>query len=284
MKPNLSDYFIHVISDGTGETAIAVLKAALVHHSQLQIHILRHKNVRTVERATAILEDAEKAHSLVVYTIVNPSLRDFIYQNCNSRGIPSLDLLGPVFDCLNSFLGVSASEQKMEAGKLRVVDENYFKRIAAIEFAVKHDDGKNLSGLAEADIILVGISRTSKTPLSIFLSHKGYKVANVPIILNQVLPKEIEQVDQRKIVGLSIDIDNLKKIRQNRISKLGLDSDKEYATLQHILQEIQYAENIFKSHKRWPVIDVTYRALEEIAAEIISIVGSRMGWKVSLEF
>lgn len=280
-EPKKPTYFIHIISDGTGETAITMLRAALVHHSYDQIQILRHKNVRTEERCLMILDEAKEQKALMVYTIVKPKLREYVYEQSNLRGLASLDLLGPILDRLDQFFGIASQSQTLEAGKLRTVDENYFKRIAAIEYTVRHDDGKSLLALEEADIILLGISRTSKTPLSVFLSHKGFKVANVPIVLNQPLPPEVFRADQKKIVALSIDMDSLKRIRSNRAIKLGADADGDYAGMKHILNEIGYAESLFKSNRRWPVINVTDRALEETAAEIVRIVGARMGWQMT---
>ena len=269
---------LHIISDGTGETAVTMMRAALVHHEHSHIQILRHKNVRTPERCLMILDEAKDAKSLIVYTIVQPKLRQFVYEQANARGIASLDLLGPILDRLDQFFGISGPIQTREAGKLRAVDENYFKRIEAIEYTVRHDDGKSLLALGQADIVLLGISRTSKTPLSIFLSHKGYKVANVPIVLDQALPSELFHLDQKRIVALTIDIESLKRIRANRALKLGADPEGEYAGLKHIMKEIEYAEGLFKSNRKWPVINVTDRALEETATEVVRIVGARLGW------
>jgi len=280
----LKDYFIYVISDGTGETAMTMLRAALVHHDYSQIHILRHKNVRTQERCDLILDEVTNQKALIVYTIVQPKLREYIYNRCNQKGIASLDLLGPVLDRLDQFFGIAQQEHSFEAGKLRTVDEKYFKRIEAIEYTVRHDDGKNLTALNEADVVLLGISRTSKTPLSIFLSYKGFKVANVPIVLGQPLQPEVFRIDQRKIVALTIDIESLKRIRSNRAIKLGTDSDGDYAGIAHISKEIEYAEQLFKANRRWPVINVTDRALEETASEIVRIVGARLGWSQLTEF
>lgn len=277
-------FFIHIISDGTGETAITMLRAALVHHDHDHIQILRHKNVRNQERSLMILDEAKDTKSLIVYTIVQPKLREFVYEQSSLRGLATLDLLGPVLDRLDQFFGLTSSHQTFETGKLRAVDENYFKRIEAIEYTVRHDDGKSLLALDEADIILVGISRTSKTPLSIFLSHKSFKVANVPIVLDQPLPAELFRVDQKKVVALTIDIESLKRIRSNRAIKLGADTEGEYAGLKHILKEIEYASELYKSNRRWPVINVTDRALEETATEIVRIVGARMGWPQVFNF
>jgi len=167
---------IYILSDGTGETAAMMIRAALVQYSENEISMVRHKNIRNEDQVDPIIQDAFERKGLIAYTVVSQSLRSQIREKCQALGIPSMDLLGPLLQTLDTYLGVSTTTPT--AGLLRVVDEQYYRRIEAIEYTVKHDDGKSLSALDKADIILVGISRTSKTPLSIFLSHKGWKVAN----------------------------------------------------------------------------------------------------------
>jgi hypothetical protein len=273
---------IYIISDGTGETAATMIRAALVQYSDKDIQLIRCKNIRTESQVVPLIEDCFERKGLIVYTVVGEQLRKKIFELANDKGIPCIDLLGPVLQTLDSYFGVA--ESVPQAGLLRTVDERYFKRIEAIEYTVKHDDGKTFSELSKADIILVGISRTSKTPLSIFLSHKGWKVANIPLVLNTPLPKELFDVDQRKIVGLIIDIESLQRIRKNRLEKFGQDPGGEYASLSHIVKEIEYAHQIFKQNKKWPVFNVTERALEETATEITRIVAARMGWPDSAIF
>ena len=279
----MSDAFsLFIISDGTGETAAVMVRAALVQYADREVHIVRYKNIRSEEQIIPIVDEAFERRGLIVYTLVSQQLRRKIHEIALSKGLPALDLLGPILNTLDGFFGGAAHSG--QAGLLRAVDEQYYKRIEAIEFTVKHDDGKTFSQLEKADIILVGISRTSKTPLSIFLSHKGWKVANIPLVLNQSLPPELFKVDQRKVVGLIIDIESLQRIRKNRLEKFGQDPGGEYASLSHIAKEIEYATDIFKKNKRWPVFNVTERALEETAAEITKIVASRMGWPDSAVF
>lgn len=266
---------IYIISDGTGETASAMVKAALVQYANEDINIVRCKNIRTANQLEPLIEDVFSKRGIIVYTVVSTQLRQKILEYASAKGIPTVDLLGPLLNTLDQFFGFKV--ENFEAGKLRAVDENYYKRIEAIEYTVKNDDGKTLKELDKADIILVGISRTSKTPLSIFLSHKGFKVANIPIVLNTALPKELFEIDQRKVVGLIIDIDSLQRIRRNRLEKFGQDPGGSYASLANIAKEIEYAHELFKQNKRWPVFNVTDRALEETAGEIVRIVASRMG-------
>lgn len=265
---------IYILSDGTGETASTMVRAALVQYADRDIQIVRCKNVRTEEQIESLIEDVQQKKGIVVYTMVSPQMRKKVFEAASAKAVAHVDLMGPLLNTLDGYLGENPSDHT--AGLLRAVDERYFKRIEAIEYTVKHDDGKTLRELEQADIILVGISRTSKTPLSIFLSHKGWKVANVPIVLKTPLPEELFKVDQRRIVGLTIDPESLTRIRKKRLEKFGQDPGGEYANMNHIQQELDYANEIFRQNRKWPVFDVTDRALEETAAEIIRVVASRL--------
>lgn len=265
---------VFIISDGTGETASTMVRAALVQYPDCELNIVRSKNVRTETQVDALIEDVFLKGGVIVFTVVSESMRRKILEAASHKAIPVVDLMGPLLSALDTYLGKTASGHT--AGILRAVDERYFKRIEAIEYTVKHDDGKVLNDLDNADIILVGISRTSKTPLSIFLSHKGWRVANIPLVVGSPPPEELFKADQRKVVGLLIDPDSLMRIRRKRLEKFGQDPGGEYASLGHIQQEIEYAREIYKQNRRWPVFDVTDRALEETAAEIVRVVASRM--------
>lgn len=269
--------FVYIISDGTGETAAIMTRAALVHYTKFDFHILRNKNVRTEAQVDSVVNEAFKRGALIVHTVVTPTLRQYLEEKAAEKNLLQVDLLGPFLQKLDQFLNVENNNR--EAGKLRSVDETYFRRVEAIEFSVRHDDGKISNDLDRADIVLVGISRTSKTPLSLFLGYKGWKVANVPLVKGTPLPKQLFEIDQRKIVGLTIDPSSLQKIRKNRLEKFGQDPGSEYARLDNIYDEIEYAKKIFQQHKRWPVFNVTDRALEETASEITRIVCQRMGIK-----
>ncbi len=270
----MSSKTIFIISDGTGETASTMIRAALVQYDDHDLNIIRCKNVRSVSQMEPLVEEAFQKRGLIVYTVVSAQMRKQLNEMASAKGVPCVDLMGPLLTAMDIFFEVTSSSH--EVGLLRAVDDRYFKRIEAIEFTVKHDDGKLTSGLDKADIILVGISRTSKTPLSIFLSHKGWKVANVPIVPNTALPSELLAVDQRKIVGLTIDPESLIRIRRKRLEKFGQDPGGSYASLKQIQTEIEYANQIFRQNRKWPVFDVTDRALEETASEIVRLVASRM--------
>ncbi len=176
-----------------------MIRAAVVQYADLAINIVRCKNVRTEEQIESLIEDVYAQKGIIVFTMVSPQMSRKVMDLAAQKGLHAVDLMGPLLNALDTYLGRTSSGHT--AGLLRAVDEQYFKRIEAIEFTVKHDDGKTLSHIDQADIVLVGISRTSKTPLSIFLSHKGWKVANIPVVLNTPLPEELFKIDQRRIVA-----------------------------------------------------------------------------------
>jgi len=269
--------FIYIVSDGTGETAAIMTRAAVVHYSKFDFHILRNKNVRSESQVDNMINEAFKRGAMIVHTVVTPTLRGYLEEKAAEKNLLTVDLLGPLLRNLDALLDVDNKDK--EAGKLRTVGDNYFRRVEAIEFSVRHDDGKVTGDIDKADIVLVGISRTSKTPLSLFLGYKGWRVANIPLVKGTPLPDQLFEIDQRKIVGLTIDPSSLQKIRKNRLEKFGQDPGGSYARLDNIYDEIEYAKQIFKKYKRWPVLDVTDRALEEKASEITRIVCQRMGIK-----
>jgi regulator of PEP synthase PpsR (kinase-PPPase family) len=268
-KKNLK---VIVISDGTGETATSMTRAAITQFQDKEIFFTRYKNVRTKEHLDAIFQEAAIHHDMVVYTIVSPELRLHIKKLSKSEKVRSVDLIGPL---LSSFSNVFEVEPDYQPGLLHAVNDKYFEKVAAVEFTLNHDDGRNIKSLEEADVILLGISRTSKTPLSIYLSLEGIKVVNVPIIMNLPLPEKIFEVDQRKIFGLTIDPQALHEIRKNRLTRLGTDQDGEYASIGKVAEEIEWANNLFSENKRWPVFNVTGKALEETAAEITKLLNMR---------
>jgi [pyruvate, water dikinase]-phosphate phosphotransferase / [pyruvate, water dikinase] kinase len=264
---------IIIVSDGTGETATSVARAAMIQFDNRDAYFTRYKNVRTSEQIEAIFEEAAIHHDIILYTIVSPDLRKVISDYSMKKHVPSLDLLGPVLTILSNFFH---SEPTAIPGKLHKVDEEYFKRVAAMEFTLNHDDGKNYSSLHLCDIVLLGISRTSKTPLSMYLSLNGIKVVNIPLVPGIDLPMELKSIDQRKIFGLTIDPVALHEIRQKRLNRLGqTNSSNDYGDMSKVMDEVEWANKIFKENKRWPVINVTGKAVEETAAEILKILDMR---------
>lgn len=262
-----------VISDGTGETASAITRAAMTQFQDKEIFFTRYKNIRTKEQIDAIFQEAAIHHDIVVYTIVSVELRAYIAERSKRDHVRSVDVMGPLLTTFSNFF---EAEPNYQPGLLHAVNDQYFKRVAAIEFTLNHDDGRNINSLEEADVVLVGISRTSKTPLSMYLSLEGIKTVNVPIVMGVPLPEKLFQVDQRKIFGLTIDPDELFRIRKNRLSRLGLANDEgDYADIAKVTEEIEWANRIFSENKRWPVFNVTGKALEETAAEIIKLLNMR---------
>lgn len=263
-----------VLSDGTGETAEGMVRAALLQYGKVveKTRIIRFKNIRREAQVSHVVDKIKKMGAVIVHTLVDSQLRQHLTAKAVEQGVLCFDLLGPLLGFMSHVLKQEATSAP---GLLHQVDDRYFKRIEAIEYTVKHDDGKVIHDLDKADIVLVGISRTSKTPLSIYLSHKGYKVANVPVVVGVEMPRELFAVDQRKVIGLEIDAEALVDIRRHRISKMGKDLDGEYASHRHVLEELEYSKEVFRRNKMWPVFNVTGKALEETAVEIENVI-SRM--------
>lgn len=264
--------FLYVISDATAETAERVLRAALIQFREARPQIRIFSLLRKDEQIEEALRQAAVDQALVVYTIVNPDQRAMLEAKARLYHLETVDLIGHLMGRLSSFLQVEP------AGRpgLGQLNQAYFDRIEAVEFAVKHDDGQSAQGLHSADVVLVGLSRTSKTPLSTYLAQRGLKVANVPVVLGLPLPREIEQIEQAKIFGLTINAGALIRIRRARLRALNMPDDTDYARRDHIVRELQYARDLFAAHPLWPVIDVSERAIEETAAILLRIREQRL--------
>ena len=260
------DYRIFVLSDGTGQTGKRVLEAALVQFD-LPVMIIRIPHVRTVEQVNEVVADAVRSHSMIVYTLVSVELRQALHMAATERGVIAVDLLGGVLSKLQDFLHRTPWGRP---GLLYQTDEGYFQRVDAMEFTVQHDDGQKVDDLGEADVVIVGPSRTSKTPVSFYLAYRGWKVANVPIVLGLEPQEELQGLDPRKIVGLTGDPERLSLIRRERLKNMGAAASS-YADLEHIQQELRYSLRLCKRY-RWPVLNVTGKAVEETANEIINLV------------
>ena len=261
-----------LISDGTGETAAQMTKAAMVQFKRQRVQFTRYKKVRSEAQLDAILDDASIEKDLIVYTIVSPQLRGHLVEAARAKSVPTVDLIGPLLAGLANYFGY---EPTLTAGLLHDVNESYFKRIEAMEYTIAHDDGRDLTGLEQADLVILGISRTSKTPISMYFSHHGWKVCNIPIILGFDIPQEVLKIDQRRVVGLTIDSEELARIRRARLQRLGQERGGDYADLDKVSQEVEYVNELFRKHRRWAVFNVTGKALEETASEIIKLMSSR---------
>jgi regulator of PEP synthase PpsR (kinase-PPPase family) len=263
---------IEILSDSTGETAEKVVRAAMLQYPHAGAQIRLHTRVRTKEAARPVLESAAKDGALVVFTVVSPELREFIHAQSYELKVEALDLIGSLIGKLATFL--DRQPINTPSGMLPLTDE-YFRRIEAVEFAVKSDDGKEPRNFKKADLVLCGVSRTSKTPLSTLLAQRGLKVANQPIVLGVTLPPELEETPRDRVVGLTIEIDQLIEIRKARLKQLGMPMDASYGLREQVKQELDYARQIFAEHPQWPVIDVTGRAIEETAVIILESLKER---------
>lgn len=261
-----------IVSDGTGETASSTIKAAMVQFRDKMVAFSRYKNVRSEPQIDAIIEDAQQDKNLLIFTVVQPQVRTYLIQKASEKGIPYVDLLGPLLAGLATYFGL---QPLAVAGLLHDVNEEYFSRIDAMEYTIAHDDGRDCTGLDKADLVILGISRTSKTPLSMYLSHQGWKVANIPLIQGFDVPKEVYELDPRRVICLTINPDSLINIRRARLQRLGQEEGGDYASPDKVQEEVDYANDLFRKNRRWAVFDVTGKALEETASEIIRLMSSR---------
>ena len=260
---------LHIVSDSTGETAARLVQALEAQFPELQFEEVRHPRVESVDDLQLTVSRAKGRPAVMVYTLVDPELRDRMRQFCRSAKVHYCDLLGHPIE---SIVRVSGMAAKMKAGALPPLNSTYFKRMEAIEFAVKYDDGIG-NGLREADIVLVGVSRTSKTPLSIYLGYLGHKTANVPLVKGIEPPAELFAIDATKIVGLTIDATRLGEIRTARVKTMG-GKNRNYAEMPDIFEELDEASSV---HRRLgcPVIDVSELSVEETAQRILRLVARR---------
>ena len=267
--PGKTPVELHIVSDATGETATRLVAALEAQFPEQPFEEVRHPRVETVDDLRLAVDRAKGRPAVIVYTIVKTELREAMRALCRQAKVHYCDILGPP---LASIAKVSGMTAQMKPGARPPLDSAYFKRMAAIEFAVKYDDGVG-SGLRESDIILVGVSRTSKTPLSMYLGYLGYKTANVPIVKGIEPPAELFSIDATKVVGLTIGPDRLAEIRRER-ARLMRGARRSYANLVEIYEELEQAAAV---HRRLgcPVIDVTELSVEETAQRVIRLVQNR---------
>jgi len=258
---------IYLVGEGTGETISRIARASLVQFNRENVEVKTFFLVTEKKYISRIAKQAAEDKALVAFSIVQPDLRDFLIREAEHHGIKAIDVIGDFIVQLSIFL----KEKPMAIpGRQYILDEEYFRRIDAINFAVKHDDGKLPQGLKLADLILVGISRTGKTPLSTYLANQGWKVANVPIHPDMLPPEEVFQVDHRKVFGLIISVESLVKLREARLKQLGLEPYAKYADPVRVSDEIEWSREFFKQHPRWRVVDISNKAIEEAAASIVN--------------
>lgn len=260
----MKTFHLHLISDSTGETVSSVARATLAQfdHVEHEEHVW--SLVRSKTQLEKVIEAIDENPGAVMFTLVEPELRDLLKAECLKRKLPCIGILLPVMTELKSYFGV---EEHRNPGKQHELNEDYFSRVEAINFALAHDDGQATWELEEADIVLVGVSRTSKSPTCVYLAYRGFKAANIPFVLDCPLPENLEHLKKPLIVGLSIGPERLEQIRKTRLQSLKQE-DTNYVDLDVIEKEITESRKLF-SRMKWPVIDVTRRSVEETAATII---------------
>jgi len=258
---------IFAVSDGSGATSRRVIEAALTQFSDAEISITRYGEVRTSDRIREIIAEVAQIGGFVVHTFVSEDSRRTILNEGRNRNVATIDLMGPLLIRLSDLLSASP---RAEPGLFSSIAPSYMQRIEATNFAVRHDDGANIHELDTADIVLVGVSRTSKTPVSIYLAYQGWKVANVPFVLGIEPPKELFDLPRRKVVALSMRPERLVTLRGVRAERIGT-MKKGYSNLDHVRQEIAYAYEILDRRRDWKIIDVTSKPIEEVAVEVLSL-------------
>ncbi|MGE5631513.1 MAG: pyruvate, water dikinase regulatory protein [Caulobacteraceae bacterium] len=258
---------LYVISDSIGETAEQVAKAASAQYPDCEIKIKWIPYVSEIESIQEVISEAKDLDSVIMFTLVVPELRDYLIKQAEIHKIPCVDIMGPAVEAISR---VTKCKPTAIPGAVRKLDAEYFKKIEAVEFAVKYDDCKDPRGIKKADLVLIGISRTSKTPLGMFLATKNIKVANIPLLPEVKPPKELYEIPPQKIIGLVISPDQLNPIRLERLKSHGLSSEANYASIERIAHELKYAEEIMKDIG-CAIVDVTDKAIEETANTILQI-------------
>ncbi|HEY9776170.1 MAG TPA: pyruvate, water dikinase regulatory protein [Planktothrix sp.] len=259
------ELIVFTVSDSSGETAEAVARAALVQFPPGRASIYRLPQVRSCQQLAGLVREVSHGSALIAYTLVLPEYRETLENEARKFDIPTVDLLGPLISRIASLTQTAPLSQP---GRLHLLDETYFRRIEAVDFAIRYDDGKNPDGIRQADLILCGVSRTSKTPNCMYLAHHyGLKAANVPLVLGVDPPPALFEVPPKKIVGLHIDPFILQEIRTTRAQVLGMPPNADYADIDRIRQEVRQAKKLFRELK-CHVIDVSTKAIEETSSEI----------------
>ncbi|NQU62633.1 MAG: kinase/pyrophosphorylase [Rhodospirillales bacterium] len=268
---NKKSFHLHLVSDSTGETVSLLARACLVQFDDVEAHEHLWAMVRTEDQVKEILAGIKENPGFVLNTFVNEDIRTMIEDGCRKLQVPCIAVLDPVLEELGAHLG---SEVHARPGRQHVMDAEYFSRIEAMHFVLAHDDGQLTRDLNQADVVLLGVSRTSKTPTSIYLANRGIKTANVPIVPGCALPDELFRATEPMIVGLTKDPKRLVEIRRQRLKMLDQDEETDYVDLEKVSKEINDARRLYTKHD-WPVINVSRKSIEETAATIIQMYNRR---------
>ncbi len=259
---------MYIVSDSIGETAELVVRAAASQFDSGRINLRRVPYVREIEPLKEIIEEASETRGIIVYTLVVPEVKESLEREAAQLNITTVDIMGPIMETLGK---VFPERPHLKPGLVYQLDEDYYRKVEAIEFAVNYDDGRDPRGILWADVVIIGVSRTSKTPLCMYLAHKGIKAANVPLVPEVKPPEELFAIPPSRIVGLTIKPSQLTRIRQERLKNLGLSSDADYASPERVLVELEYAERVMKE-LQCPMVRVSSKAVEETASEIMQII------------
>jgi len=270
-KPDPRFFHLHLISDATGETLNTVARAATAHYADYRPIEHIYALVRTPKQLQRVFADIERQPGIVFFTIVNADLRRELEEYCTTLGVPCISILDPVIESLARYLNTRSRPQ---VGGQHVLNANYFRRIDALNFTMIHDDGQNTVDIEHAEIVLIGISRTSKTPTSIYLAQRGFRTANIPIVPGTDIPRQLFELKSPLVVGLIASAERIAQIRRHRLLTLSENRETDYADPRHITQEIVFMKKLCADHN-WPMIDVTRRSVEETAASVLNLLTDR---------
>ncbi|MCI4624732.1 MAG: kinase/pyrophosphorylase [Candidatus Magnetoovum sp. WYHC-5] len=260
---------IFIVSDSTGTTAKQVVEAAMSQFHGKEVEFVVYNNIKDTEGIHKVVKEAFSANAFIVYTIVLPQLRQLMFTEGRNYGVSTFDLFGPLLVRLTELL---ETEPLFEPGLYKPFDSAYLRRVEAMEFVVSHDDGLSTEELSMADIVLVGVSRTSKTPLSIYLANQGWRVANIPIVAGINPPEELFTLPRRRVVMLTLQPERLAALRQTRSTHLGTTATS-YVSIEAIKRELAYAYELLERRPDWPMLDMTAKSIEEAASDVISLLG-----------
>jgi regulator of PEP synthase PpsR (kinase-PPPase family) len=279
MPGRSGNYFhLHLVSDATGETLITVARAAAAQYAMVSPVEHVYPLVRSQKQLERVLSEIEAAPGIVLYTLLTHDLTERLEQRCRELGLPCLSILGPVLALFQSYLG---EESKQRVGAQHMLNAEYFKRIDALNYTMLHDDGQHVDDLESADVVLVGVSRTSKTPTSIYLANRGVKTANVPLVPTMPPPSGLESLKRPLVVGLYASPERIVQIRENRLLGLKAHQDNHlYVDRQAVAEEVAFSRRLCAKHN-WPLIDVTRRSIEETAAAVMALLSERRRQPVS---
>jgi [pyruvate, water dikinase]-phosphate phosphotransferase / [pyruvate, water dikinase] kinase len=273
MPQKTGSYFhLHLISDATGETLITVARAATAQYAKVLPVEHIYPLIRNEKQLDRVLAEIEESPGIVLYTLLEDDLVERLERKCRELSLPCMSILGPVLQLLQSYLG---SESTHRVGAQHTLNAEYFKRIDALNYTMLHDDGQHPEDLEEADVVLLGVSRTSKTPTSIYLANRGVKTGNIPLVPGVPYPSQVERLTKPLVVGLFASPERIVQIRQNRL--LGLrahEDDHEYIDRDAVAAEIAFSKKLCAKHN-WPLIDVTRRSIEETAAAVLNLLSER---------